>query len=272
MVLAAACALTWQLPGAARADCALAGAAHCNGVPCGAEIRPEGDIIYNDDYEVLKVCRESTWQALGPIGSGPAAPCVSNGLVGHWKLDENNGTTAADSSGNGNDGTLVDMNPGTDWVSGKIGGGLHLDGTNDFVNIGDLGIFTETTIAFWMDMSNSHVWPVATEFAQGLIMDWNKYRYRGFGVDKEKTFTFNGSWNHVALTVDDSNIRFYVDVINIHTVSKNSGSDSFDAVVLGQRGDDTEWFEGTLDDVRIYNRALTAQEVSDLYNGGAGCQ
>ena len=72
------------------------------------------------------------------VASCPADP--TNGLIGHWKLDESAGTTAADSSGNGNDGTLTNMDPATDWfpTGGQVNGALDFDGVDDRVNAGDI--------------------------------------------------------------------------------------------------------------------------------------
>ncbi|MHC4168475.1 MAG: hypothetical protein ACYSWQ_16100, partial [Planctomycetota bacterium] len=61
-----------------------------------------------------------------------AAGTASADLVAHWRLDETSGTTAYDSSGNGNDGTL---NGNPQWAAGMIGGALHLDGSSDYVRI-----------------------------------------------------------------------------------------------------------------------------------------
>ena len=67
------------------------------------------------------------------------------GLVGHWRLDEGVGTTAGDSSGNGNSGTL---NGGAQWTDGKLEGGVYLDGVDDYIEIPN--ILTETgSLAFW---------------------------------------------------------------------------------------------------------------------------
>ena len=69
-----------------------------------------------------------------PRGRVPSHWWIASGvsikpnIVGHWKLDETSGTTATDSSGAGNDGTLNNMDPATDWVYGEIGGGLDFDG------------------------------------------------------------------------------------------------------------------------------------------------
>ena len=80
-------------------------------------------------------------------GAGPS-------LVAHWKLDEVTGTTAADSSPNGNDGILLNTDPATDWVPGKIAGALDFDGIDDHVVIANnpsLAITgTEITLAAWI--------------------------------------------------------------------------------------------------------------------------
>jgi hypothetical protein len=58
---------------------------------------------------------------------------ITTGLVGHWKFDEGSGTTATDSSGNNNTGTLVN---GPVWTTGKMGGALSFDGSDDYVDVG----------------------------------------------------------------------------------------------------------------------------------------
>src|SRR3989344_5194629 len=63
------------------------------------------------------------------------APSV-NGLVGYWNFNDGSGTTAEDKSGQGNNGTLTNMDPATDWVDGKVGSGaLDFDGSNDYVDL-----------------------------------------------------------------------------------------------------------------------------------------
>ncbi|MHC4168510.1 MAG: hypothetical protein ACYSWQ_16280 [Planctomycetota bacterium] len=76
-----------------------------------------------------------------------AAGTASADLVGHWRFDEGSGTTAFDSSGNGNDGTL---NGGPNWVVGYLGGALEFDGSDDWVDCGnDPSLdLTTWTIAF----------------------------------------------------------------------------------------------------------------------------
>ena len=66
--------------------------------------------------------------------TGEVLGATTNGLVGYWNFDEGTGTTAADSSGSGNNGTLVN---GSTWTAGKVGNGaLQFDGVDDSVNAG----------------------------------------------------------------------------------------------------------------------------------------
>jgi hypothetical protein len=79
---------------------------------------------------------------------------ITTGLVGQWKFDESSGsTTAADSSGSGNTGTLTNMATSTAWVSGQIGNALEFDGTNDYVNAGsasNLDDLSVMTVSAWI--------------------------------------------------------------------------------------------------------------------------
>ena len=79
--------------------------------------------------------RTLVWKAGARAGTPASKTDLAAGLVAHWKLDETAGTKAADSSGRGNDGTLANM-AGTEWTTGRAGGALHLDGTNDHVVCG----------------------------------------------------------------------------------------------------------------------------------------
>lgn len=75
------------------------------------------------------------------------------GPVAHWKFDEGSGSTAFDSSGNGNDGTLQADMATTSWTTGKYGGALNFDGVDDYVNVPDSAAFDITegvTVEFWV--------------------------------------------------------------------------------------------------------------------------
>jgi len=84
------------------------------------------------------------------------------GLVGYWDFDiGKNGITAYDRSGQGNHGTLTNMEATTDWVDGKVGQALSFDGVNDYVNAGNdssLNISDKATISAWVKVTSWFDW------------------------------------------------------------------------------------------------------------------
>ena len=79
---------------------------------------------------------------------------ITTGLIGHWKFDEISGTTATDSSGNNNNGTLTN---GPTWTTGKINNALSFDGTDDYVNAGNppsLNLTSSFTLSAWVYSNN----------------------------------------------------------------------------------------------------------------------
>jgi len=222
---------------------------------------------------------------------------ATSGLVGYWKLDESSGaTTAADSSGSGNNGTLVNMTPASDWVTGHIGGGLDFDGSNDYVNCGNnssLRITSNITVAAWVktrDCGNGQYNPYVTkgDHSYGLQhRQTNRLEFfiyhsgNWYPVQYAVTSSFNNVWHHVAGTYNGSRVKLYVDGVlratNNHTGSIASSTYN---VELGRCAEDTSrLYNGVLDSVRIYNRALSAAEITQLYgwagddgivSGGAG--
>src|ERR1019366_5109600 len=86
-----------------------------------------GDHRYNGGYRVWQYCNGGAWVSTGPVGN------TTTGLVGWWKLDDGSGTSAADSSGTGNTGTLTN---GPAWTTGGMNNGaLSFNGTNSYVSI-----------------------------------------------------------------------------------------------------------------------------------------
>jgi type II secretory pathway pseudopilin PulG len=214
--------------------------------------------------------------------------CSTSGdasLIGWWKLDETEGVEASDSSGNRIDGTLNQMNQATDWVTGKIGGGLDFDGFNDYVdceNEENLQLTDALTIAGWVKAnswgSGSDVSIIARKGEgnpnnyQLAIADGRATLYlddndgNGFRGD---TVLDTGQWYHVAGTWDGAQVRIY-----LNGILDNDPPDSYSltlntdtrALYIGGRGG-ADLLDGTLDDVRIYSRALSLEEVADLAGG-----
>jgi len=227
--------------------------------------------------------------------TGPkiATPALSDGLVGYWNFDEGGGLTAYDRSGNLNHGTLTNMDADTDWTDGQLGGALDFDGSNDYVEVGDtnvLDISSSFSISVWIlkgsntgydmilmktpDQNNANYYITTTsdEIAMGFTdvpANWNE-------CATSATNIVTSAWYHlVGVFDDDGNTQtIYVNSLSqavtgtcAPAVSPQTNAGSI-YVGESQLSGGGEWFDGIIDDVRIYNRALTPTEVRRLYNMG----
>ncbi|MBA7610450.1 hypothetical protein ES703_17658 [subsurface metagenome] len=213
------------------------------------------------------------------LRTNSSSACDSN-LVGWWKLDETSGLTAADSSDYGNDGTLTNM-VGDEWTTGQIGGALAFDGDNDAITgIGNNPTGTFTVAAWAKDTSGGDNWRVLYSAEQEI---W-------FGVDNEAspaiwidvggdgngaqtaagTWTLD-TWHYIAGTFDGTTVHIYLDGVDMPiTVYGTPNNPKAKAAVIGawsKKPSDENW-GGAIDDVRIYNRALSEEEISQLAGGG----
>jgi hypothetical protein len=214
---------------------------------------------------------------------GPAlTSTVRADLVGWWRLDEGTGTTAFDSSGNGNDGTILG-NP--QWVPGMIGGALDFDGDGDYVDCGNDPIFDiteEVTLAIWVN---------ANDIGNGAHNCWlgkgdNTYAIKHQSGNNLEFFIFdgswhstnyttdieslNGEWHHMAGTYDGTELKFYLDgeMVLSSAYSSTIGIANH-PVTIGENSQATgRYFDGMLDDARIYNEALSADDIVAVMMGG----
>jgi hypothetical protein len=215
--------------------------------------------------------QEKTFTTSIYLRTGHGSSCDS-GLAGWWKLDETSGTAAADSSGNSNDGTLVNMDPATDWISGQVGGALDFDGTNDYVNCGNgqsLDITGDITIAFWLylnDFSNQPDIITKADYNQSYSVRVTSSGQIVFALNNN--LLTSGSvlstdrWYHVTVTRQASDRKIYID-------GQEDTSDTYGTAIGTVVGDMTLSsssypLNGRLDDVRIYNSALDANEIALL--------
>ena len=198
-------------------------------------------------------------------------PCS---LVGWWKLDETSGTTAADSSGNGNDGTLTSM-AGDEWTTGQVDGALEFDGTNDYIDVSSLSATTDKTFSCWI-YANSLTADFTTliEFGSDApwfgVAEWSGNWYL-LEYDKNcwgQTRLSTGQWYHIAYTSDSStnSSKVYLNGVEDTEFAANANTETGSGMGIAYHNGDT-CFNGIIDDVRVYDRALTADEISQL----AGC-
>jgi len=207
------------------------------------------------------------------------APPNNLGLVGYWPLEDDRGSTAGDVSGFGNDGTLTNMDPATDWLDGRLGTALDFDGNNDFVGIPPFSSFASSgySTAFWIktrDLSSQRIayWDQENNQYQFRVQsDGNFYFYQNDGTDwKSVNAPIDANqWHFVAGTWDGAKMRLYIDgeLKGSKSIS-DLGSPSI-GTAIGQAGaKDERYWNGQIDDVRIYDRALTKANVQDLYQSG----
>ncbi len=215
-----------------------------------------------------------------PDDGGPG----NGGIVAHWKLDDGSGTVAADASGNGNFGTLMN---GPTWVPGRTGTALSFDGVDDYVRVPDddaLDMVGDFTISLWVQFisSNSDA-DILRKGSAGtatvhykIEMRSNRIRVKLVGAQRSTTLADNqtnrndGVWHHVAVVREGSASRLYIDGVLVDSSNRgvgdlsNSANLAFGAKDTG--GDD--FFDGSIDDIRFYGRALTTPEISELVNSG----
>jgi subtilisin family serine protease len=212
---------------------------------------------------------------------------VSQGLVGWWKVDEETGTVAHDSAGDNNGICLGGLSFDNDSVPGKVGNAIHLDGVDDRIYASSMSLPREAfTMAMWfrpdvnLSSSSSRMELIHWQVNQRPHLTFNfnggGYIYLDVAVDgqqyddvKTTTNFWEGSrWYHIAAVFDGNDFRIYVNAAPECKVSHPGTHDSASGIYIGShRLGGAYSFDGTIDDVRVYDRALSADEIAELYYG-----
>ena len=212
----------------------------------------------------------------------------------HYAFEEGSGTIANDSSGNGNNGTLN----GPIWTTGKNGGGLSFDGINDYVSVPRINN-DEVSICAWFykninDITSADAifggwrWNTNTQLREGFdlrfyqlapdTLEFIVETQNGSGTRTEKTIRRNlgtsvGAWYHVAGTYYKATgeQKLYVNGLLVSTRIHPAGNTIvpltfYSDMRVGHSRVNNGYFNGIIDDVRLYNRALSDQEVMNLYS------
>jgi hypothetical protein len=217
------------------------------------------------------------------IGSPDPYASLNQGLVGYWKMDDGVGNPctagvdkACDSSGNGNTGTWTS---GVASTSGKFGYGTNYDGVDDLVTLPDImptGAYTKTawvkassvaggTNILSSKTSNNHAFWIDNNSGGKLAAGHNPYTQ----VIDSALFPLN-SWQHVAVTYDGSSVmRLYRNGVEVNNASGIPAISGVGTAEIGAFQNGNLW-NGLIDDVRVYNRALSPSEVSRLYDWAPG--
>ena len=214
-----------------------------------------------------------------------AAPPTS-GPVAYWMLDETSGSLATDATTNGCTGTLLN---GPLHVPGRIGPAVSFDGLNDTVSIPhtvaldayplSVTLWVKTTASSLSGIVNKYL-PTSLSGYQvftnnGNLCAWyfrdgSDYVWDGSGCTLATPGFNDGKWHHVAFIVDASGGRLFVDGAlraSQPWIGTPGATGTTQALSLAQYpGTTAPYLAGSLDDVRIYNRALSASEVSSLFS------
>jgi len=212
-------------------------------------------------------------------------------LVAYWKFDEGSGTIAYDSSGNGNDGTF---NGDPQWVPGHFGYALEFDGSGDWLDCGtdpSLGITGAVSISAWIKVSAQGVDHKIGGNQDGANGGYKMTVYSNNKVEFEIRTSSNSDvlnrdvgggtilevdvWYHVAgvYSLEDGYIRTYVDgVLDRELLTTQALGASPGSFKIGCEPFTTGSynFNGVMDDVRLYNHALTEGEILGAMEGGEG--
>jgi len=193
-------------------------------------------------------------------------------MVAYYKLDSD----AMDSSGNGIDGT-IEGDP--QWIEGVIDGALQFDGVDDGIDTGYTEDLVNFTVACWVNSpaAPANVWgggPVERQF--NFMMAWNREDdFRGgilAHIGGWKSASYEpiepNKWHHIVGTYDGEALKAYRDGVLITSTPASGAPRSESRTLKIGRGLST-FFDGAVDDVRIYRRALTEAEIADLVNMAA---
>ena len=204
-------------------------------------------------------------------GAGPAAGSTS-GLVAAYAFDEGAGSVLTDASGNGHDGTIS----GATWAGGHDGGALSFNGSSASVDLGALGTFYQSgfTLEAWLQKATTKkdVGVLGTWTPSGGPMIWIDHIVGDYqltlGASGLQYYLDSGhpaslgQWQHVAATFDGSTARFYIDGTEVASRSVTYSVGTSNAWRIGAYGSPAgNFFDGLIDNVRIYNRALGASEI-----------
>jgi hypothetical protein len=231
--------------------------------------------------------RVKSTDAAGNTSTSPASGTLSfttssspsKGLVAAYSFSEGRGTTIADKSGNGNTGTIS----GATWAQGKYGSALSFNGVNAIVAVKaspSLNVSTGMTLEAWIN-------PNANQSGWRTILQREVDAYflnasnSGGPLLPSGGGTFNGNvsyvsgptanpintWTHVALTYDGAVQRLYVNGIQVSSKAVSGAIQTNSSPLrIGGNSPYGEYFNGRIDEIRIYDRALSAAEIQKDMN------
>lgn len=239
--------------------------------------------VYNRTLSDAEIT--ALYKSTAVVVNAPTNTSLTRGLVGLWSFDGkdmNWGTNMAlDRSGSGNNGTLVSMSTSTSPVAGKIGQGL-LFNNREYVTTGGVTSNGSSSVFAWINPYFLGACPGSAPNGCVIAMIANNFLFEaksavldvyGYNFNTPQWVHFANSgivinkWMHVGFTYDGTTLLGYLNGVQIGTATVPGTMGSGGNINIGGQSN-FRLFEGKIDDVRNYNRALSATEVKALYNLG----
>ncbi len=264
---------------------------HNAGAPGGGEFRRSvcvDYLYYNADGTIQKVIQ--TKNGVGPVTSTPTPtptpiPSQTSPIV-WYQCNETSGATLNDASGQGRNATV---SGGYFWATGRSGNALSFNGSSGYAQLpsGIVSGLNDFTIAAWVKLNTANTWSRIFDFGNNTTVNMfltpqsgsNTLRYAITTGSNANEQQINGSaslptgvWKHVAVTLSANLGILYVDGAevgrNLNLTLKPAALGNTAANYLGRSQYADPYLNGLIDNFRIYNRALSATEVRNLYSSG----
>jgi hypothetical protein len=217
----------------------------------------------------------------------------TGGLVGYWRLDESiAGSTAADASGYNNDGTpagaggsnnkpqpSTSVPGGTNFLTTRS---LHFDGTDDVLDAGNASVLTMTnpfTVSAWVrstgdsnygyiagkgDTSDLNGYYITIDQSTGYPTVYSMQAAAYQAAVVATNIKNDGIWHHLLGTFNGTHLRMYLDGVAGTAVAASNPTSNSSPFRIGASNYAGRFFTGNIDDVRVYNRALSLAEITAL--------
>jgi len=228
--------------------------------------------------------------------SGSVRSALLMNRVSEWSFNEGSGSAAADTVGT-NNGVLTNFNfsGNSNWKTGAecvSGGCLSFDGSNDYVDVGDdqsLNIISAITMEAWIKPNSfGNGWRIIDKPYTSLAEPYSQYDLRlgevtdgtnkasidlSIGGTRKKLNTVSimtaGNWYHLVGVYDGSSMKIYFNGALDNSISQTGSLTSYSTrTTIGGWKNTTAFFNGSIDEVRIYNAALTASAIRGQYLAG----
>jgi hypothetical protein len=248
---------------------------------CACNFDPSGSSFGNPDANAAE-SNDAASSFDSGARLGDAGIVVPSGLVGYWPLDETSGQTAFDLSGNELHGTITGPVPTT----GAVGGARLFDGADDFIGLGnpaELNLSGQISTVYWINyggatngirvaVAHGYTSSPQAEVAAGINAGQGTYYGGAWNgthrcAETARSGADDGQWILMASVYDGTTWRLYRNAVEIATLDDPLGAVPVpDDWAIGARGTGTErFFDGAIDDVRIYDRPLSVVELELLF-------